>query len=56
MRSFLILTAVTVGVLLAVDAYKFGGRYRDEAWRDVKQHGRSFASNAEYAVRRAFNR
>ena len=56
MRAFLMVTAFSIIILLGLDVYKFGGRYRDEIWRDVKQHGRSFASSAEYAVRKAFNR
>jgi hypothetical protein len=51
MRSLLFLACMT-GVLLAVDAIRFDGRYRTEVWRDAQYKGQSFTREVENGLRR----
>jgi hypothetical protein len=51
MRHLLFLTTVA-GVLFAIDAYKFGGRYRAEVWQEFTDTGRPFNREVEYRLRR----
>jgi hypothetical protein len=44
--------ASVAGVLLAVDALGFHGRYRDEVWRDAQYQGQSFTREVEHTLRR----
>jgi hypothetical protein len=52
MRHLLFLTAVA-GILCAIDAIKFGGRYRAEIWQEVTYKGQAFNREVEYRLRRA---
>jgi hypothetical protein len=40
------------GVLLAVDAIRFDGRYGTEVWRDAQYKGQSFTREVENKLRR----
>jgi hypothetical protein len=39
-----------IGVLLAVDAIRFNGRYRTEVWRDAQYQGQSFTREVEHRL------
>jgi cbb3-type cytochrome oxidase subunit 1 len=49
----LLFWASMIGVLLAVDAIRFNGRYRTEVWRDAQYQGQSFTREVEYRLQRS---
>jgi hypothetical protein len=52
MRNLLFLASVA-GVLFAIDAFQFGGRYRTEIWQDALRKGQAFNREVEYRLRRS---
>jgi hypothetical protein len=52
MRSLIIL-AVLIGTLLAIDALAFGGRYRTAAWQEANYQGQQFNYEIQYRLRRS---
>jgi hypothetical protein len=50
MRTFIIL-AMLVGVLWAIDAYEYNGRYSHDLWRRAAAEGQYFS----YEVQRRIN-
>jgi len=52
MRNVLFLTAMA-GILFAVDAIHFGGRYRNEIWQDAMYKGQAFNREIEHRIRRS---
>jgi hypothetical protein len=50
MRHLMFLATVA-GILLAVDAIRFNGRYRTEVWREAQYQGQSFNREVERRLR-----
>jgi hypothetical protein len=51
MRNLLFLVSV-VGILFAIDAFQFGGRYRTEIWQNALHKGQAFNREVDYRLRR----
>jgi hypothetical protein len=44
---YVLFLAMVATVLVAIDAIRFNGRYRDEVWRDAQYKGQSFTQDVE---------
>jgi hypothetical protein len=52
MRHLLFLTLIAV-LLLAFDAFYFGGRYRSEIWQGAVSKGQAFNREIEFRLKRS---
>jgi hypothetical protein len=55
MRDYIIITVFSLGVLWALDAYEYDGRYSNGIWRQTVQEGQDFSDQVQRRINRAFS-